>query len=112
MTSLSDGLSNVYSLTDKINAIKAGKLDPSIKTANNQPLDPDQALIDIAQSFNDMLNSLISDPDDEKNKTGNDMFASLISNQNLQNQLTNPMAGTLNNLNVNPITGALDILGT
>ncbi|MBU0501983.1 MAG: hypothetical protein KJ811_01900 [Candidatus Margulisbacteria bacterium] len=75
MSILTDGLNNVYSLTAQINNLRS--MDPANLT------DPKELTYALQQSFNQMLNSLISSTnkssDDEDDKT-NDYFSFLTSN--------------------------------
>lgn len=111
MSSLMDGLSNIYSLTSQINSLK----DQATRTkSNTNGTDPENALLNLQQNFNEMLNSLIvsSDQDKDKDKEGSDPFAFLTDYQNSLYNLTNQtsQSNTTNNssLNINSYTGSID----
>ena len=105
MTAISDGLSNIYSLTSRINALK----NP------NNP-DPDAVLLNLEQSFNEMLNNLMSTADQDKENDKYDPFASFSDYQTSLNNFNkqasqNGTAATPspeNSLKINSYTGSLD----
>ncbi|MBI5078435.1 hypothetical protein HZB08_00225 [Candidatus Saganbacteria bacterium] len=111
MSSISDGLSSIYSLTAQINALK-NQTDASAVNSGN--IDPKVALLALQKNFNAMLNelSVSSDPDKDRNKEESDPFAFLTNYQtfinNLNNQSTQGSAASNASLNINSYTGSID----
>ena len=103
MSNLMDGLSNINSLTDQINALKDQKKAGTTAGTTPSQVDPEVALLELQKSFNEMLNSLMTDPsdDDEKKKQENDLFNNLIQ--------TSPTGNPQGSLNISPYTGALNL---
>jgi small nuclear ribonucleoprotein (snRNP)-like protein len=79
MSSLMDGISNAQLYTAQIEQLRAKKGDAS-------PEEVKATLYSIEQSFNDMLNNLIStDDDDDSNKTNPFDFLIKSNQQTLNN---------------------------
>lgn len=97
MSDAFDGLSNIYSLTAKINALKNGQTNlTSTATGNTSSVDPKSYIYEMEKSFSQMLDNLMFSSDEDEKKNNADPFATLIeSEQTKLNQLLN------NNPNVN-----------
>jgi hypothetical protein len=111
MSSVTDGISSVNSLTTQINSLKE-------KAANaSASADPNAVIFNLQQNFNDMLNELVSSSDQEKEKEKSDPFSFIftnyqaeINNINKQNTQTQPAANpsSESSLSINSYTGSLD----
>src|SRR3989339_884179 len=93
MTAISDGLSNIYSLTSQINSLKeqakSGNADPSAG------IDPKESILYMQQSFYDMLSKLISTNDDsDKEKESSDPFSFLSSSSQLSANLSGQLSAS------------------
>ncbi|MDD4178747.1 MAG: hypothetical protein PHH14_01690 [Candidatus Margulisbacteria bacterium] len=116
MTSVASSLSNIYSITAKINELKnqtTSSNTAATTTSEASTVDPEQALLDLQKSFNDMLSSLLSSSDDEEDDEESDPFAYLYnSNQATTNNLTNQLSSLTSNssssLNISSYTGTVD----
>ncbi|MDD5594504.1 MAG: hypothetical protein PHG97_07180, partial [Candidatus Margulisbacteria bacterium] len=116
MSNLFDGLSNVESITAKINALK--KAQENGATTAPDGVDPDTFILQTQQNFNDMLNSLMVSPDEKDQSSSSDPFSFMTdSSQNtLQSQIqsltnsTNTGAQNLTALEQNsPLLGKVAI---
>jgi len=96
MSDAFDGLSNIYSLTAKINALKSGQNNLSSTPTNSaNSVDPKSVIYEMEKSFSQMLDHLMFSSEDE-NKNESDPFAAIIESEQTQlNQLIN------NNPNLN-----------
>ena len=112
MSTLSDGLSNVYALTAQINALKSGNKTPTTSAASQQTSpDPQTAILQMQQNFNDMLDSLITSPDDTRNKEKNDPLAAFLNEYQASLPGTNSQttqSNSTSNINVNSYTGSVE----
>lgn len=97
MSSIYDSLSNVYSLTSQINALKNQQTSTKSATDQVNSIDPKAAVYELQKDFNQMLKDLISSSDEDKDKEESDPFAFLTDYQT-----------SLNNLNVNSYTGSVE----
>ncbi len=98
MNSISDGLSNIEAINAQIAALQ--QTGGTSSTANSAANTPDTFILQTQQNFNTMLTNLMSDSDSDSGDSGaTDPFASLISNQNLQTQLTTAGNSGLTTLN-------------
>ena len=79
MSDTLDGLSNIYAIQAKLEALKSAKSSASSNTGNSQAVDPDTFLIQTQQNFNQMLNTLITSPDEEKQQSSSDYLSYLES---------------------------------
>jgi len=92
MSNAFDGLSNIYSLTAKINALS------STPTSSANSVDPKSYIYEMEKSFSQMLDNLMFSSDEEEKKSGADPFASLIESEQTElNQIINNNP----NLNIN-----------
>lgn len=105
MSSWLDGLSNIYSITARINALKnqANSSDPNLNTAKEY--DPDEMLYALEQNFSQMLDNLISsNKDEEEEKEKSDPLAFLFNNA----QTSSSTSALENYLNISSYTGKID----
>ena len=77
MSSVFDGLSNINSLTNSINALKKAQ---QAGTTVAQPTDPKNYALQLEQNFNQMLTSLTSTPDDNSDEDSSDPFSFMNTN--------------------------------
>ncbi|KPJ66100.1 hypothetical protein AMJ44_08980 [candidate division WOR-1 bacterium DG_54_3] len=83
MSSLMDGINNAYALTAQINSLK------SLRQAGLE--NPEAVKYALEKNFNEMLNDLISPPEDEDQDKKDDFFSFLMTShqaslQSLQKQ--------------------------
>jgi len=114
MSDYLDGLSNMYTLTAQINALKNQQTSTNSTTGQASSIDPKEALYKLQLNFNEMLNGLISS-DKDKEEEKSDFFDFFTDYQTSVNQLNNQnnqssQAQSTNNpaLNVNSYTGSID----
>ena len=93
MASILNGMSDVYSLTAKINALK----NQSTGAAQSKT-DPNNAILELQQSFNEMLNNLLASSDDDKDNKKTDPFAFITDYQKSLDEL-NAQKNPANNAN-------------
>ena len=68
MTELMDGLSNIYSLTAKINQLKESGQNVTSQSQASTQADINNSLLEIEKSFSQLLDNLISSSDEDKDK--------------------------------------------
>jgi hypothetical protein len=79
------GLSNIYSLTAQIDALKKAKNAGSSASSASQ-VDPKNYIYEMEKTFSQMLDNLMGPSDEEKEKeSSDDIFSSIMTSQ--QNQL-------------------------
>lgn len=102
MSSLMEGMSNVYSLTAQITALKdqSSKGNAATSTGLNYG-DPDQFLMAIKKSFNDMLTDFLNSTDDDDDDDEETDIFDLITQGN-----TSLQSGTQST--INSYTGSID----
>lgn len=83
MSDTLDGLSNIYSIQANLEALKNAKNNSAaaLNTGKSQ-VDPGAFLLQKEQTFNTMLNTLISSPDEEKQQNSSNYFDFLDNSQN------------------------------
>ena len=75
MSDYLDGLSNMYTLTAQINALKNQQTSTNSAAGQASSIDPKEALYKLQLNFNEMLNGLISSSDeDKKDEEKSDFF--------------------------------------
>ena len=93
MSSITDGLENIYSIQANIESLKNAQQNSS--SATKSQVDPDTFLYQTAQSFNKMLDSLLSSSDEDKESSSSDLFGFLDnSQQSYIDSLTKQQAAT------------------
>jgi len=101
MSSWMDGLSSIYSITAKIEALKNQANSAGSNLNTQQETDPQEALYAMEQNFSSMLNSLLASSDDEDKEKNSNALDFLFNST--QTSTTN---STLENyLNISPSTG-------
>jgi len=79
------GLSNIYSLTAQIDALKKAKNAGSSSSPASQ-VDPKNYIYEMEKTFSQMLDNLMGPSDEEKEKeSSSDIFSSIMTSQ--QNEL-------------------------
>jgi hypothetical protein len=110
VSSIYDSLSNVYSLTSQINALKNQQTGTGSATNQSDSIDPKAAVYELQKNFNEMLNGLISSSDEDKK--GSDLFDFLTDYQtsinNLNNQKTQSNAANNTSLNIDSYIGTIE----
>jgi len=104
-----DGLSNIYSLTAQINALKNAQNNSNLNSVNNanqaSQVDPKTYAYEMEKSFSQMLDNLMFSSDEEKEKNNNnDIFSSIIDSQQKELDL---ISGK--NTNPNPNSNVPDL---
>ena len=107
---MTDYISSLYALTAKIDQLKEQAASANAANPTLSQSDIDKTLVTLQQSFNDMLNDLMTSSTDDEEKTKSDPFAFLT--QADQSALTNNIAAqttasTETSLNINSYTGSL-----
>jgi len=107
---MTDYISSLYALTAKIDQLKEQAASANAANPTLSQSDIDKTLVTLQQSFNDMLNDLMTSSADDEEKTKSDPFAFLT--QADQSALTNNIAAqttasTETSLNINSYTGSL-----
>ena len=111
MSSITDGISSVNSLTTQISSLKENAANAKASA------DPNAVIFNLQQNFNEMLNELVSSSDQDKEKEQSDPFSFLftnyqteINNINKQNSQTQTAAdpSSESSLNINSYTGSID----
>lgn len=106
MSSIYESLSNVYALTSQINTLRNQKTN----FVANQPkeVDPQAVIYEMQRNFNEMLLSLLSSSNEDKEKEKSDPFKSFFDYQNslLNYQMTK---NNTSSVNVNPYTGSVEV---
>ena len=107
MSSWMDGLSSIYSITAKIEALKNQANSAGSNLNTQQETDPQEALYAMEQNFSSMLNSLLASSDDEDKEKNSNALDFLFNST--QTSTTN---STLENyLNINSSTGTTNTQG-
>lgn len=97
MSSIYSSLSNIYSLTAKIAALKNQQTGANSSTGQSSSIDPEVVVYELQKNFSEMLNDLISSSGEDEDKEESDPFAFLIDHQT-----------SINNLNINSYTGSVE----
>jgi hypothetical protein len=102
-----DGLSNIYTIQANIDALKNAQGNSSAALNNQSQVDPDTFLYQTALSFNQMLDSLVSPSDDEKEKNSSDLFGFLGNSQEsyIENLTKQQTATTTQQAQSSPLIG-------
>ena len=109
MSSITDGISSVNSLTTQINTLKENA------AAAKASANPNAVIFNLQQNFNEMLNELVSSSDQDKKES--DSLASVFTSyqteiNNLNKQIsqakTAAKSSSGSSLNVNSYTGSID----
>lgn len=115
MTSIADGLTNIYALTNQINTLQAQAKNQAAATASSTKQtapDPQQIMLALQTNFNNMLMELVASPDNNNNTNSqSDPFSFLLNNNQTAAQIastgTTANAAAGSTINVNPYTGSV-----
>ena len=107
MSIIESGISDIYLITAKIAELKSQSAATGTVNNNANNIDPKLALLNLQQSFNDMLNGLLSSSDNEDDENKTDPLSFLFDSSS-QSLTANQTAATAN-LNVSSYTGLLDL---
>ena len=88
MSALFDGLSNISSLNSSIDLLKLAQQNSEGLNSTTLSTDPSTFQIQMAQSFNQMLDILISSSDKENETDNSDPLSFLTNNSNQNSLLT------------------------
>ncbi len=102
MTSIFEGLTNISSLNSSVDLLKLAQQNSAGLDSSSSLSDPAAFQIQIEQSFNQMLNTLISPSNEEDQQNSSDPFSFLNNNSDQNSLLTqnNTNTATLQQLNM------------